>query len=193
MGRTERRNATQRYALPVTHSWRCHRVLHRQIIPAHHCDGDMGTAVTMPVERRRQGARSVCCDVRRSQWLSSPCTHTEQLWRGQNSSVSVSHGDGSCSRTAVGACCAALGMQQRHVGVGSDRSTAALPLPLRRSDGGARRESHRDTLRISCACQWLHSHAAMCRHECERDEKRHDWRFEKTETRVWAFNPLLPK
>ena len=127
------------------------------------------------------------CDVRPHPSLSSPCTHTEQQWRGKKSSVSVSHGDGSCSRTDACACCDAIAMQQRHVGVRSDRSTAVLPLPLRRSVGSARRESHSDTLPISRACQWLHSHAAMCRHECERDEKRHDWRFEKTETRVWAF------
>ena len=61
-------------------------------------------------------------------------------------------------------------MQQRHVGVGSDRSTAALPPPLRLSDGGAWRESHMDTLPISRACEWLHSHAVMCRNECERDD-----------------------
>jgi hypothetical protein len=43
-------------------------------------------------------------------------------------------------------------MQQRHVGMGSDRSPAALPLPPRLSDGGARRELHRDTWSISRAC-----------------------------------------
>ena len=131
MGRSERRDATQRYAPTVTHSGRCHRVLSRRVIPAHHWDGDMDTAVAMPVEGRRQGARSVCCDVRRHPSLSSPCTHTQQQWRRQKSSVSVSHGDGSCSHTAAGACCVAMGMQQRHIGVRSDHSPAALPLPLR--------------------------------------------------------------
>jgi hypothetical protein len=48
-----------------------------------------------------------------------------------------------------------MSVQQRHVGVRSDRRPAALPLPLRRSDGGARRESHRDMLPISRACQWF--------------------------------------
>ena len=99
----------------------------------------------------------------------------------------MSHRDGPCSRSAVVACCVAIGMLQRHVGVGSDRSPAALPLPLRLSVGGARRESHSDTLPISRACEWSHSQAAMCRNECERDGKRHDWQNKKTETRVPAF------
>jgi len=191
MGRSERRDAAQRYALPVTHSWRCHRVSHRRVIPAHHWDGDMDAAVSTPVEGWWEGARSVSCDVRPHPSLSSPCTHTEQQWRGQKRGVSVSHGDESCNRTAVGACCVAIGMQQRHVGVGCDRSTAALPLPLRYSDGGARSESHRDTLRISQACEWLHSNAAMCLHECERDGKRHDWQKQKTENRVPAFKGYI--
>lgn len=171
VGRSECRGATQRYVLPVTHSRRCHRVLPRSVIPAHHWDGNMDTAVAMPVEGRRVGEQPVCCDVRRHHSLPSPRTHTEQQWRGQDSSVSVSHGDGSCSRTAACACCVAMGTQHRHVGVRSDRSTAALSLPLRLRVGGARRESHRDTLPISRACEWLHSHAAMCRNECERDGK----------------------
>jgi len=41
MGRSERRDATQRYALPIIHSWRCHRVLHRRVTPTHNRDGDM--------------------------------------------------------------------------------------------------------------------------------------------------------
>ena len=147
----------------------------------------MDTAVAMAVEGWREGVRSVRCGVRRRPSLSSPCTRTEQQWRGQDRSVSGSHGHASCIPTAVGAWCAAMSVQQRHVGVRSDRRPAALPLPLRRSDGGARRESHRDMLPISRACQWLHSQAAMGRHGCEGDERRHDWQIEETETRVPAF------
>ena len=99
----------------------------------------------------------------------------------------MSHRDGPCSRSAVVACCVAIGMLQRHVGVGSDRSPAALPLPLRLSVGGARRESHSDTLPISRACEWSHSQAAMCRNECERDGKRQDWQNKKNGNRVPAF------
>ena len=188
VGGSERRDATQRYALSVTHSWGCRFASHRRVIPAHHGDGDMGTAMTMPVDGPREGVRSVCCRVRRRPSLSSPCTRTEQQRRRQDSNVSVSHGCGSCTHTSVGACCAAMGVLQRHVGVRSDRSPAALSLPLRHRDAGARRESHRDTLLISRACQWLHSQAAMCVHGCERDGRRHDWRIEETETRVPAFN-----